>query len=643
MSDATAAGATARQYEFKTEVKKMLHIITHSLYTHREIFLRELVSNASDALDKLRFAQSKGQDIPSPDLPLEITITLDKDAGVLTIADTGIGMTEEELVDNIGTIARSGSEQFLNTLAQANGADKADASAIIGRFGVGFYSVFMVADEVVIETRAAREGAEAVRWVSDGAGSFTVEAAQNPPVRGTVIHATLKDDAKEYVDKGIVEGVLKKHSSFIGFPILVEGDKVNTIPALWREPKFQVTEEQYKEFYSFLTFDPEAPLCTIHTAVDAPVQFNSLIFIPSQSFDMFGFDRSKYGLDLYVRRVLIQRENKDLIPEWLGFAKGVVDTEDLPLNISRETLQENVVLRKIGATVTKQILSHLEKLAKDKPEEYAAFWKAHGKAFKMGHADYAHREAFGALVRFNATIHDDASGLTSLDDYIARAKEGQKDIYYVSGPSVAATKLNPHMEILRRKGVEVLRLFEPLDEFVMDTLRTYKDFALTSVEHADAAKLEELPDVEEASRKVEPLDESGEKGMAALLERMRAILGGRVTEVRLSKRLADSACCLTNPDGGMTSAMEKIIRTVSRDATPPRKAMEINADHPLVRDLMKIHAADADDAYVATATEQLYESALLLEGYLADPHRMVERINTLLEQAGGWYAAVKKL
>ena len=479
--------------------------------------------------------------------------------------------------------------------------------------------------------------------MSDGAGSFTVEAAQNPPARGTVIHATLKDDAKEYLDKGIVEGVLKKHSSFISFPILVEGDKVNTIPALWREPKFQVTEEQYKEFYSFLTFDPDAPLATIHTAVDAPVQFNSLIFIPAASFDIFGFDRNKYGLDLYVRRVLIQRENKDLIPEWLGFAKGVVDTEDLPLNISRETLQENVVLRKIGTTVTRQILSHLEKLSKDKPEEYAAFWKAHGKVFKLGYPDYAHREAFGALVRFNSTHHEDAAGLTSLDDYIARAKEGQKEIYYVSGPSMAAVKLNPHMELLRKKGVEVLRLYEPLDEFVMDTLRTYKEFALTSVEHADAAKLEELPDVETSDRKVEPLDEGGEKGLESLLGRMKAILGERVTEVRQSKRLADSACCLTNPDGGMTSAMEKIMRTVSKDVTPPHKIMEINADHPLVRDLMKIHAADPEDGYVVTATEQLYESALLLEGYLADPHRMVERINALLEQAGGWYAAVKKL
>ncbi|MDE7065940.1 MAG: molecular chaperone HtpG, partial [Desulfovibrionaceae bacterium] len=331
----------ATNHEFRAEVRKVLNIITNSLYTNREIFLRELVSNASDALDKLRFQQNRGSTPRAPELPLEIRITTDKDGKTLTIADTGIGMTREELVENLGTIARSGSEQFLADLAAESAGKKEgdgtpDASNIIGRFGVGFYAVFMVADKVDVTSRPAFEDAPACTWTSDGLGTFTVTEAQGDAVRrGTTITAHLKEDAAEFLEKYRCESVIRKHSAFIPFPVFVDGDQVNTTPALWREPKFSVTREQYAEFYKFLTYDGKDPLDTLHLSVDAPVQFNALLFIPDTTQDFFGADRDRWGLDLYARRVLIQRENKELLPEYLGFLKGVVDTEDLPLNISR--------------------------------------------------------------------------------------------------------------------------------------------------------------------------------------------------------------------------------------------------------------------------------------------------------------------
>jgi molecular chaperone HtpG len=327
----------ATSHEFRAEVRKVLNIITHSLYTNREIFLRELVSNASDALDKVRFLQQRGDGVREAELPLEISITVDKLARTLTITDTGIGMSREEMVENLGTIAKSGSEQFLRDLAESakeKENDPGDAASIIGRFGIGFYSVFMVADKVEVVSRSALDDAPAYAWTSDGEGSFTVAPAEGGPVRGTVIKTHLKEDAAEFLEKYRLEGIIRKHSAFVPFAVKVEGERVNTTPALWREPKFSLSKEQYSEFYQFLTHDAKAPLDVLHLAVDVPVQFNALLFIPDMAqHDFFGAARDHWGLDLYVKRVLIQRENKELLPEYLGFVKGVVDTEDLPLNI----------------------------------------------------------------------------------------------------------------------------------------------------------------------------------------------------------------------------------------------------------------------------------------------------------------------
>ncbi|MYL82853.1 molecular chaperone HtpG [Desulfovibrio aerotolerans] len=633
--------ATAGEtHEFRAEIRKLLDIITHSIYTNREIFLRELVSNASDALDKLRFEQSRGTTVADPDAPLEIRITTDKEAGRITIADTGCGMTRDELIDHLGTIAKSGTEAFMRSVAD----NKDAASNLIGRFGVGFYSVFMVADKVAVTSRSFAPDAAAARWISDGSGSFTVEDVEGDVPRGASIEITLKEEAKEYADPERIKAVLRTHSNFISFPILVDGEKTNTIPALWRESKFSVTPEQYKEFYQFLTYDNEEPLATIHVSVDAPVQFTALLFIPKNGLGPMAFrEQLHHGLDLYVRRVLISKETKELIPEYLGFVRGVVDTEDLPLNISRETLQENVVLRKIQSVLVKQILDKLKALAKEDPAKYNAFFAAHGQGFKLGYGDYAHREAFAELVRFDSSALEqadgdaDKAGLTSLADYVTRARDGQKSIYHLSGPSRAALDLNPHLEVFRAKGLEVLYLYEPVDEFIMDSIGTYKELTLKSAELADAAELDAFEGTAEAPKAPEmTAEESG--SMDDFLKAIKEILGERVTDVRVSTRLTQSPSCLVSPDDRMTSSMQKIMRLVSKDTSVPKKALEINRDHGLIRNLLAIYRRDAADPFIGKAVEQLYDSALLLDGYLSDPHQMVARINDLLADASALHA-----
>lgn len=635
----------SQSHEFRTEVRKLLHIITHSLYTNREIFLRELVSNASDAQDKLRFMQTRGMAVRDADLEPAISISVDKESSTLTIADTGVGMTGEELADNLGTIARSGSERFLADLAAKNEDGKEeDAASIIGRFGVGFYAVFMVADKVEVISCPADTSGTAHVWTSDGLGTYTITPYDGEAKRGTTIRAHLREDAAEFLEPHRLQSIIRRHSNFLSCPIVVDGERVNTTPALWREPKSAITQEQYADFYKYLTFDTEAPLDTVHSAVDAPVQFTCLAFVPPHGRELFGMGRDNWGLDLYVRRVLIQRENKDLIPEYLSFLKGVVDTEDLPLNISRETLQENVVIRKIGQTVTKQVLSRLARLAEN-AETYATFWKEHGKVFKLGYNDYANREKFIPLLRFNTSALDDAEALTSLDDYISRAREGQKDVWYLSAPTRDAARLNPHVEMFRRKGLEVLYLYEPIDEFLMETLGTYKDFAFKAVEHADPEVLDSFDSVD-ADKNPDvstPLGDADNAAFDSLVAAMGEILGDKVQSVRVSRRLADSPACLATPDGAMTSSMEKLMRVLHKDESIPRKVMEVNRDHPILRNLLRIYKADAKDPMVETATLQLFESSLLLDGYLKDPHAMVSRMNKLLEQAGGWYADIRKL
>jgi len=628
---------SSNQYEFKAEIKQLLNILVHSLYTNKEIFLRELISNASDALDKLRFESVSGKKFADAELPLEIRIETNKDKGRLYISDTGIGMTRDELILNIGTIAKSGSAEFLKQISD----DKKDLSNIIGKFGVGFYSVFMVANEVIIKTKSYLEDAEAIEWKSDGLGSYEISTLTEPVKRGTTIEIHLKDEEKEFTEKYKLESIIKKHSNFISFPIYLENNKVNAVSAIWREPKNAITKEQYSEFYKFLTYDNEDPLEILHVSVDAPIQFNTLLFIPKKNYDQFGYYKNDYGLDLYVKRVLIQHQNKELLPEYLGFIKGVVDSEDLPLNISRETLQENIIFKKIAQNITNQVLGHLKKIATDDPEKYATIWKEHGKAIRLGYSDYMNKEKFIDLLRFNSSNFQNQEGLTSLKEYADRLKEGQKEIYYFSGPTRDAIISSPHYEIFKSKQLEVLFLLDPIDEFVMDSVREYKEYRLVSIEQVDLKTLEKFDSAISKEEKLPEITKDEEKLLDKLLKRIKEILGDKVTEVRISNKLTDSPSCLVNPADGMTSQMQKIMQIVSKDTSVPKKIFEINRDHKLIRNMIKIYSADSKDEYIDQVVEQLYESALLLEGYLTDPHNLVNRIKFLLEKSSEWHDAVR--
>lgn len=629
-----------QKFEFKAEIKQLLDILVHSLYTHKEIFLRELISNASDAMDKLRFESNKGTDIEDKDLSLEINISVNKDKKIIYVTDTGIGMTKDDLINNIGTIAKSGTSEFLKLMSE----NKEDASNIIGRFGIGFYSVFMVAKEVVIKTKSYKKDEPAVKWESDGLGNYTISELEEPLKRGTTIEVHLKDDMDEFLEKYRLESIVKKHSSFISFPIKVENERVNTVSALWREPKSNIKPEQYNEFYKFLTYDTEEPLSIIHRSVDAPIQFTSLLFIPKKNVDLFGYNREEYGLDLYVRRVLIQHQNKDLLPEYLSFVKGVVDSEDLPLNISRETLQENVIFTKIANNVTSQVLTHLTTMAEKEVDKYKEFWREHGKTFKMGYMDFTNHEKFSKLLRFHTSHSKDSSELFSLDQYVERMKKDQKEIYYMAGNSREAIALDPHVEIFKSKGIEVLYLSDPMDEFVMESLRKYKDFDLKSAEHADIKKLNKMESVEtEEEEKVEELSKSDKKHFSSLMKKFKDILGDRVKEVRESDRLKGSPVVLLNPEDGMSSTMQKIMNLSGRTINAPQKIMEVNKDHKLIRNLLKVYKANDNDEYIKSVVEQLYESSLLLEGFLNDPHKLVNRMNKLLENSSDWYTAIRHL
>jgi len=623
-------------HEFKAEVSQLLDILVHSLYTNKEIFLRELVSNASDALEKVRFKATA--DGVEDDIAPEIRIDSDKDAGTVTITDTGIGMTRDELMQYIGTIAHSGTAELTRMAKEG----KESLDSLIGRFGVGFYSVYMVATEVTVTTRSMDKEAKAIAWTSDGKTDYKLLELDEDLPRGTKIEVKLMEDmVSQFANNAALKNIINKHSNFINFPIYVGEEKVNTVTALWREPKFQINDEQYAEFYKFLTFDSEDPFDTLHTSVDAPVQFNALMFTPKNGDDPFGMNRDNRGLDLYVRRVLIEKQNKDLLPEYLGFLKGVVDTEDLPLNISRETLQDNVLMRKISSTLVKQVLGNLEKMAKDNADRYAEFWHAHGNLFKAGYMDFFNKDKFAGLVRFNSSESEDSKGLSSFAEYISRAKEDQKEIYYAFGPSREALGLSPYLEVFRKKGIEVMYLYEPIDEFVMDAVREYEGFTLVSAEHAEMEKLDKFESLEK-EEKADELSDDQKTVLDKLLTRIKDVLGDSVTEVKASQRLSDSPVCLANPDGNVTSSMDKIMRVVSKDTSIPKKVLEINPDHALVRNMLTIMEKDENDPFIDQAANQLFESALLLEGYLTDPHALVGRVQELLTKSSGWYVDTQK-
>ncbi|MGB5892880.1 MAG: molecular chaperone HtpG, partial [Ignavibacteriaceae bacterium] len=482
----------------------------------------------------------------------------------------------------------------------------------------------------------------AIMWKSDGLGDYVISELDEKIKRGTTIEVHLKDDAKEFAEKYRLESIIKKYSNFIQFPILLEKEKVNTVSAIWREPKNSVTKEQYAEFYKYLSFDSEEPLEIIHTSVDAPIQFSTLLFTPKKSNEWFKYNREDYGLDLYVRRVLIQHKNKDLLPEYLSFVVGVVDSEDLPLNISRETLQENIIFNKISSSVTSQVLSHLQKVAKEKPDQYAKFWKEHGQIFKLGYMDFTNADKYQSLLRFNSSASKDKEELIALDEYVERMNKDQKEIYYAFGASREALLLDPHLELFKSKGIEVLYLYDPVDEFVINALGKFKDTDLKSVENADPQRLEKMKSVEPEKEKVAELSSDDQLHFDSLLAKMKNILGDRVEDVKESKRLTSSPSCIVAKEDGMSASMQKMLKLANQNVGEQKKIFEVNKDHKLLRNLLSVFKKSTDDEYIKNVTEQLYESALLLEGSLDDPHKLVNRLNKMLEESSDWYVEVKK-
>ncbi len=622
-----------KSYKFKAEIKQLLDILARSLYINREVFVRELVSNSADALDKVRFESIRGTELYQPDLPFEIKIDLDKDKGTFTITDTGIGMTREELISNIGTIAHSGSAEFLKRVAENEQA----GPTLIGQFGVGFYSVYMAAKNIVLTTRSYLKDGEAWQWSSDGTGSYKIEPVKDAP-RGTKIVVYLREDATEFAEKYRIENVIKKYSNFVPFPIKLNGEQINKISAIWREPKTSVKDDQYKEFYKFFANTSEEPLSWIHFSADAPIQLNTLLFIPKTNYEIFGFSPKEHGVNLFVKRVLIQPDNKDLMPQYLRFIKGVVDTEDLPLNISRETLQENTTIIKIRNLLVRRILSHLSDMAKDEFDKYKEFWNQCGRILKEGYMDYPNREKIAELFRYNSSIHPDSEELCSLDDYIHRMKEVQNEIYYISGANRESIERDPHIEIFKRKGIELLYLYDPIDEFVFSGLGQFKEKKLVSADQADLKALQEIKiEEEDKDKEKEEIKKKEKRELEKLCTRIKNILGDQVEEVRLSERLIDSPAVLVSKETGVSAQMQKILHVINKDTPLPKKIMEINGGHELILNLLSIFKEDPKDAYLSKAVEQLFYSIQLQDGFVLDPHKMVTGIQSLLYDATNWY------
>jgi len=604
-----------QHHTFQAEIQRVLDIVIHSLYTDREIFLRELLSNAADALEKLRFLQTSGQPVHQPELPLEIQLTADNKEHTLVIADAGIGMTRDELVENLGTIAHSGSKAFLQKLAEAK---EKPAVNLIGQFGVGFYSAFMVASKVEVFTRSHQPDEPGWLWTSDGAGGYEIEPAPDVP-RGTRIVLHLKEDAREFAENWQVEHVVKRYSNFVPFPIKLNGAAINTVQALWTRSKSEIKEEEYKEFYEFIGHDPEPPLARLHFTADAPLALQALLFVPSRNLETMGIGKAESEVNLHCRKVLIQAKAKELFPEWLRFLKGVVDSEDLPLNISRESMQDSALMRKLNRVLTGRFIKFLGELAEKEPETYARIYAAHGRFLKEGAiTDFEHREGLAKLLRFESSLTPRGQ-TTSLADYLTRMKEGQKEIYHLGAPSRDAAEASPYFEACRELGYEVLFSYEPVDEFVFEHLREFQGKPLKPAEKAD----------------VQLENQSGglSEDEARLLGNfIKESLGDRVDEVRTSKRLVGSPAVVVDADQHTTASMRRILKAMKQDdeSKGSKVHLELNPRHPVITGLEKLRHSDASLA--AKVAEQLFDNARLAAGLLDNPQSLLRRMNELLER-----------
>jgi molecular chaperone HtpG len=614
-------------YTFKAEIRQLLDILVHSLYKERDIFLRELISNASDALTRLHFETLTNAEVFGSDAELAIHIEVqgEGDEKKIVVRDSGVGMTGEELAENLGTIAQSGAKAFLQRVKEGD----TNPGEIIGQFGVGFYSVFMVADEVRVVSRSFEAGAEAAAWVSQGDDTYRIETAEKDD-RGTEIHITLKKDAEEFANGWRLKQIVKKHSDFIGFPIYVDGEQANQQTSLWRKRPPEVEAEDYHKFYQQLTLDFEEPLATIHFSSDAPVNMRALLFIPAKRERGMLAARTEPGLKLYSHNVLIQEYCTDLLPKWLGFVDGVVDSEDLPLNVSRETVQNTRVMLHLGKAVRRRVMRELGDLARKEPDKYDRFWKEFGRVLKEGVAiDPEAKEELLPLLRFHSSKSD--GGLVSLDTYLERMAEGQEHVYYVLGDDLKSVSRSPHLDPFQARDLEVLYWVDPLDAFMAPMLAEYKGNKLQNVDDAGL----KLPELEAKEGEGDQETAVPEADFNRFIGRCVTTLGERVTEVRASRVLKDSPLRLVSPEDAANREMQRLYRFMDQEYKVPKKILEINRNHPLIANLARRLSENNDTDLVDLAIEQLYENALVQEGLHPNPAEMLPRIQKLLEIAAG--------
>lgn len=616
---------------FQSEVKQLLQLMIHSLYSNKEIFLRELISNASDAADKLRFKALSNPALYEGDGDLRVRVSFDADKGTITISDNGIGMTREQVIDHLGTIAKSGTKEFLTALGQ----DQAKNSQLIGQFGVGFYSAFIVADKVTVKTRAAGEEADkAVLWESEGEGEYSVADIEKKS-RGTDVILHLREDEKEFLNEWRLREIIGKYSDHIGLPVEMltkeyddEGkecgekwEKINKSDALWTRSKNDVSDEEYKEFYKHLSHDFADPVTWAHNKVEGNQAYTSLLYVPAKApWDLFNREH-KHGLKLYVQRVFIMDDAEQFMPNYLRFMRGLIDSNDLPLNVSREILQDNKITAALRKALTKRSLQMLEKLAKDDAEKYLQFWKEFGLVLKEGPAeDFANKETVAKLLRFASTHNDSSEQTVSLEDYISRMKEGQKAIYYITADSYVAAKNSPHLELFNKKGIEVLLLSDRIDEWMLSYLTEFDGKPLQSITKADL-DLGDLADKESETQKQQ------DEAFGSFIERVKNLLGERVKTVRLTHNLTDTPAVVSTDNDQMTTQMAKLFAAAGQPVPEVKYTFELNPEHHLVKKVADI----ADEAEFADWVELLLEQAMLAErGSLENPAAFIKRINKLL-------------
>jgi molecular chaperone HtpG len=611
---------TVEKHTFQAEIQQLLDLVVHSLYTDKEIFLRELISNASDSMEKLRHIEATEKNVHEPTLPLEIHITTDAEAKTLTISDHGIGMTREELIKNLGTIAHSGTKAFLKSVKDSGSTP----GNMIGQFGVGFYSAFMVADEVKVHSRSWQADGEPLVWISDGKTGYEIEESPDQS-RGVKIVMHLKEELAEYSEETRIKHLIETYSNFVGFPIFLNGTRINEVEALWLKNKSEISEDEYKAFYQFACKAFDEPAYRLHFSADAPIAINALIFAPSENPERMGFGKVEGGVALYSKKVLIDAQPKGLLPDWMRFMKGVVDSADLPLNISRETMQDSALVRKLGAVISKRVIKMFEKEAEADPEKYRGFYRKFDRFFKEGIAtDYPNRDALAKLLRFESSLTE-AGAVCGFADYVSRAKEGQESIYYLVGASREQVESSPYVEAFKARGLEVVYFTDAVDEYVVESLGAFEGKKLVSIRHGGV----DLEDHAPADG-----DALSEEQTAALCSFLKEELGDRVTAVASGKRLVDSPVIALVPTDGMSPQMRQMMKAMDENFKDEIKVeLEINPRHPLVKKLAE--AKDSNPELAKLVALQLLDNSLIAAGLLEDARDTVSRMNTLMEKAMG--------